>query len=155
VAAAIVTKSATARERGVAFHLDPSSELPDGAGDDVVTIIGNLVDNAVDATGPGGSVSVLVRGDETGQVQIEVSDDGPGVPTQLRERIFDTGVTTKAPTDDHHGRGIGLALVARIVRRRGGTITVTDGSAGGSVFTVSLPPQQPVPGRRRGYTVRR
>ena len=139
VAAALVTKSATARERGVTFTLDPASELPDGSGDDVVTIIGNLVDNAVDATGPGGSVTVLVRGAGDGGVEIRVSDDGPGVPPELRERIFDTGVTTKSPTEDHHGRGIGLALVSRIVQRRGGGITVSDGPAGGTVFTVTLP----------------
>jgi len=140
VAAALVTKSATARERGVAFHLDPSSRVVDGAGDDVVTILGNLVDNAVDATGPGGTVTVRLRATEDGGVEIRVADDGPGVPPELRERIFDTGVTTKTPTDDHHGRGIGLALVSRIVRRRGGAIDLADGPGGGSVFTVTLPP---------------
>jgi len=140
VAAALVTKSATARERGVAFHLDPSSRVADGAGDDVVTILGNLVDNAVDATGPGGTVTVRLRATDDGGVEIRVADDGPGVPPELRERIFDTGVTTKTPTDDHHGRGIGLALVSRIVRRRGGAIDLADGPAGGSVFTVTLPP---------------
>lgn len=154
VAAALVTKSATARERGVAFQLDPASSLSGSAGDDVVTIIGNLVDNAVDATGHGGSVAVLVRDTDDGGVEIEVSDDGPGVPEELRERIFDPGVTTKAPTDDHHGRGIGLALVSRIVRRRGGRITVTDGPAGGSRFTVTLPPQLVVTASRRGQATR-
>lgn len=149
VAAVLVVKTATARERGVAFHLDPECEVADGAGDDVVTIIGNLVDNAVDATGPGGSVAVLVRGTTDAGVEITVRDDGPGVAADLRDRIFDTGVTTKAPTDDHHGRGIGLALVARIVQRRGGTITLADAEGGGSVFTVALPPQHAVAGPAR------
>ncbi len=140
VAAVLVTKTAMARERGVAFHLEDETEVADGAGNDVVTIIGNLVDNAVDATGPGGSVTVLVRSGTDGSVEIRVRDDGPGIPLELRERIFDTGVTTKSPTDDHHGRGIGLALVSRIVRRRSGRIDVTDAEAGGTVFAVTLPP---------------
>lgn len=150
VAAALVTKSATARERGVAFHVDPVSEVANGAGDDVVTIIGNLVDNAVDATGPGGNVIVLVRGTLDGGAEIQVSDDGPGVPAELRDRIFDTGVTTKTPTSDHHGRGIGLALVSRIVARRAGSISVSDAASGGSVFTVRLPPSPDGGPRERG-----
>ena len=139
VAAALVTKSATARERGVAFRLDPESEVVDGAGNDVLTIIGNLVDNAIDSTGSGGSIDVLVRHTSEEGVEIRVSDDGPGVPAELRGRIFETGVTTKAPTADHHGRGIGLALVARIVARRAGAITVVDRPGGGAIFTVRLP----------------
>ena len=143
VAAALVTKSATARERGVAFRLDPESEVVDGTGDDVITIIGNLVDNAIDATGAGGTVDVLVRCTDAEGVEIRVADDGPGVPPELDVRIFDTGVTTKVPTSDHHGRGIGLALVSRIVARRGGTVTVTERTGGGAVFTVLLPPVSP------------
>jgi len=139
VAAALVTKSATARERGVSFRLDPDSEVLDGAGNDVITIIGNLVDNAIDSTGPGGSVDVLVRHTVADGVEIRVSDDGPGVPPELRGRIFETGITTKAPTRDHHGRGIGLALVSRIVARRAGDISVVERPGGGAVFTVRLP----------------
>jgi two-component system CitB family sensor kinase len=150
VAAALVTKSATARERGVAFRLDSDSEVLDGAGDDVLTIIGNLVDNAIDSTGSGGSVDVLVRHTAEEGVEIRVADDGPGVPAELRERIFETGVTTKAPTSDHHGRGIGLALVSRIVERRAGDITIDDRPGGGAVFTVRLPATAPT-----GDSVRR
>ena len=139
VAAALVTKSATARERGVAFRLDPESEVVDGAGNDVLTIIGNLVDNAIDSTGNGGSVDVLVRHTSEAGVEIRVSDDGPGVSPELRGRIFETGITSKAPTADHHGRGIGLALVSRIVARRAGAIEVSERPGGGAVFTVRLP----------------
>jgi two-component system CitB family sensor kinase len=153
VAAALVTKSATARERGVAFRLDPDSEVGDGAGDDLVTIINNLVDNAVDATGNGGSVEVLVRHTEQDGVEVRVADDGPGVPAEIRARIFDTGVTTKAPSTDHHGRGIGLALVSRIVARRRGTITVSERAGGGSVFSVTLP-AGPVASPRNGAAAR-
>ncbi len=138
VAAVVLAKTAIARERGLTLRLDPSSEVADGAGDDVVTILANLVDNAVDAAGPGGSVDLLVRHDSRG-AEVRVSDDGPGVPSALRDRIFQLGVSTKPTLDAHQGRGIGLALVARIVSRRGGTISVTDRPGGGAVFGVELP----------------
>lgn len=148
VAAALVTKTATARERGVQLRLDPTSEVHDGAGDDVVTIISNLVDNAIDATGNGGTVELLVRHRGNGTVEIRVSDDGPGVPPEQRSRIFETGVSTKVPVNDHLGRGIGLALVARIVARRGGSITVEDRPGRGAVFHVTLPATVPRDGPR-------
>lgn len=148
VAAALVTKTATARERGVQLRLDPTSEVHDGAGDDVVTIISNLVDNAIDATGNGGTVELLVRHRGTGTVEITVSDDGPGVPPEQRSRIFETGVSTKVPVNDHLGRGIGLALVARIVARRAGSITVEDRPGRGAIFHVTLPATVPRDGPR-------
>lgn len=141
VAALLLAKAAAARERGVAVRLDPASELAGGAGDDVLTIVGNLVDNAVDAAGPGGEVAVSLEGALPGHgITIRVSDDGPGVPTGWRERIFEIGETTKEPTPDNRGHGIGLALVSRIVRRRGGRTHVGDAADGGAVFTVTLPP---------------
>lgn len=139
VAALVLAKIASAREQGRTLRLDPASEVAAGAGDDVVTIIGNLVDNAVDASGPGGAVDLLVQHRSGGSVQVSVSDDGPGVPSGSREQIFQIGVSTKAPGSQHGGRGIGLALVARIVARRAGSITVDDRPGGGAVFTVDLP----------------
>lgn len=140
VAALLVAKAAAARERGVTLSLDLRSELADGVGDDVVTILGNLVDNAVDAAGPGGTVEVLALAHSADSgVEIQVSDDGPGVPAHLRAEIFSPGITTKLPTADHHGRGIGLALVSRIVARRGGHAEVADRPGGGAAFSVVLP----------------
>ena len=68
-----------------------------------------------------------------------MSDDGPGVAKRSADRIFELGVSTKTAIDEHQGRGIGLALVARIVARRGGTIAVDDQPGGGAVFGVQLP----------------
>lgn len=143
VRAALAAKSATARERGAVLRLDPGCRVADGADADVITILANLVDNAVDAAGTGGTVEVLVRCTREDGVEIRVCDDGPGVPPELDARIFDTGVTTKAPTPDHRGRGIGLALVARIVARRAGTTSVSERTGGGAVFWVRLPPSSP------------
>ena len=139
VAAVVLAKTATARERGMTLRLDAESEVADGAGDDVVTIIANLVDNAIEASGPGGLVELLVRCPSGGDVQVRVGDDGPGVPDALRERIFELGVSTKTSVNEHQGRGIGLALVARIVARRTGSITVDERPGGGAEFTVLLP----------------
>ncbi len=140
IATVLVTKSALARERGVDLRLDPDCEVVDGAGDDVITILANLVDNAIDAAGSGGTIEVLVRHQIGDGTEISVCDDGPGVSAELRRHIFESGVSTKTPTPDHHGRGIGLALVARIVARRRGSVEIIDRPTGGTIFMVRLPP---------------
>lgn len=147
VSALLLAKAAVAREQGVRLVLDAGSRLPAVLGDDVVTVVGNLVDNAVDAVGNGGAVHVLVRQEDDGTVVVQVDDDGPGVAAADRARVFQVGVTTKGRPDGSHGRGIGLALVARIAARRGGSATVTDSPAGGARVEVRLPtaPGRPVP----------
>lgn len=139
VAALMLAKTATAREKGMILRLDPASEVAEGAGDDVVTIVANLVDNALEASGAGGLVELLVQYFADGRVLVRVSDNGPGVPDGTREQIFLLGVSTRAAISEHQGRGIGLALVGRIVARRGGSVTVGDRPGGGAVFTVDLP----------------
>jgi two-component system CitB family sensor kinase len=138
VTALLLAKAAVAQERGVAVALEPGSELPAGGGDDALTVLGNLLDNAVDAAGPGGRVLVHLRSGPDGESVVRVDDDGPGVAAEERDRIFDAGVTTKRAADEDHGRGIGLALVARIAARRRGTATVTDSPLGGARVEVRL-----------------
>lgn len=138
VTALLLAKAAVAQEHGVAVTLDPASELPIGGGDDVVTVLGNLLDNAVDAAGAGGQVGVHLGTTSDGGVVIRVDDDGPGVADEDRERIFDAGVTTKRRPDAEHGHGIGLALVARIAARRRGSATVTGSPLGGARVEVRL-----------------
>jgi two-component system, CitB family, sensor kinase len=140
VTALLLAKAAVARERGVTLVLDEGSGLPVGGGNDVVTVLGNLVDNAIDAAGHGGRVTVLVHAGADGNVLVRVDDDGPGVAEEDRDRIFDVGVTTKSTADGNHGRGIGLALVARIAARRGGTATVSASPHGGARVEVWLRP---------------
>jgi len=135
--ALLLAKITTGEERGVEVRVDPeSSAMSDGTAD-LVTIVGNLIDNAVDATGPGGAVDVAVR-HSTDAVTVTVADDGPGVPEAERERIFDAGVSTKGPAGAS-SRGIGLALVTRIVERRGGSVQVQRAASGGARFVVRLP----------------
>ena len=139
VAALLVAKAAVARERQVRVTLDADSAL-DSGDDDVVTVLGNLLDNAVDAVGTGGRVEVLVQQEDDGGVFVRVDDNGPGVPEADRERVFEAGVTTKAAAGRPHGRGIGLALVARIARRRGGAAVLSESPLGGTRVIVRLGP---------------
>ncbi|SFR20494.1 two-component system, CitB family, sensor kinase [Lentzea waywayandensis] len=137
LAALLLAKSSTAHERGVALRLDPGSSVDIRAGDDALTVLGNLVDNAVDAVETGGTVRVLVRSSVSG-VRVVVDDDGPGVAESQRGRIFDLGVSSK-DVQGAHGRGIGLALVSRVVTRRSGRVAITDSELGGASFDVWLP----------------
>ncbi|HJQ06775.1 MAG TPA: ATP-binding protein, partial [Nocardioides sp.] len=138
----LLGKAAAASERGVELRLTEDSWLADSP-DKVnafTTILGNLIDNALDAvtTGPttgSGAIEVTLRDDEDAIV-IEVADNGPGVPADLREKVFLDGFTTK-PASDGVRRGIGLALVHRLVQRLHGSITLADGP--GARFVVRLP----------------
>ncbi|CUR56103.1 Two component signal transduction histidine kinase regulating citrate/malate metabolism [metagenome] len=142
VAALLIAKTSLAAERGVDLVVTPDSDLPrldPESSTDVGTVLGNLVDNAVDATvGVGGrSVEVALRHDD-GTVSLSVADTGPGVPADLAAEIFRRGWSTKAPTVG--GRGVGLALVQVVCERRGGAVTVRAGADGtGAVFEAELP----------------
>jgi signal transduction histidine kinase len=93
-----------------------------------------LVKNAVDAlTGRGGTISVSVT-DEPDEVVLRVADDGPGVPREVRHRLFEPGATTKTG-----GWGMGLALARRIVEASHGGRLVLERADGGAVFAVRLP----------------
>ncbi|MDE3132416.1 MAG: ATP-binding protein, partial [Acidobacteriota bacterium] len=154
IAAMLLAKTTIAAERGVTLALTEDSQLL-AAGVDtssVLTIAGNLIDNAIDAAAAGSPpASVTVRLSSDDAVRIEVADSGDGVPPDVAAQIFNDGFTTKAAEPDRQ-RGIGLALVHRLVRRSGGTIDFESGDAGnggeerdgggrrgGTVFTVVLP----------------
>ncbi|WP_326572047.1 sensor histidine kinase [Actinacidiphila glaucinigra] len=137
LSALLVGKSAIAAERGASLSVSPATLLPDRVVDprDLVTVLGNLIDNALDAARS--LVEVELRAEGT-TVVLRVSDDGPGVPPEARERIFAEGWTTKR-SPAHRGRGLGLALVRRLAERYGGMARVTARAGGGAVFTVVLP----------------
>lgn len=145
IAALMLGKSAQAHELGVEMHfethLEPGTQGLDAG--DVVTILGNLIDNAVDAAaaarreGEKPWVEAYLAADEAGSLTFQVSDSGAGVPEAERERIFRRGVSSKR--DGDRGHGYGLALVERTVSRLGGTIEVGEAAGGGAEFTVTLP----------------
>ncbi|WP_030256902.1 MULTISPECIES: sensor histidine kinase [Streptomyces] len=141
VAALLAGKTAVAGERGVRLALAPAAHLPDAVVDPraLVTVLGNLVDNAVDAVAPSGGGRVEVSLAAAGStLLLQVADSGPGVPEELREQVFEEGWTSKdAPA--HRPRGLGLAMVRRLVERTGGRIVLDTGPLGGARFTVELP----------------
>lgn len=141
VAALLIAKTTLAAERRVALEISPESTLrplDPALATDVITLLGNLIDNAVDVSE--GSVRsrvvVEMRGESAG-LSITVTDSGPGVPEHLRESIFARGVTSKP--DVPGGRGIGLALVRLVTNQHGGSVNVTDAPGGGARFRVRIP----------------
>jgi sensor histidine kinase regulating citrate/malate metabolism len=143
LAALLLAKGSTCRERGVELTVDPRSDLPDGVLPDeaLITVIGNLVDNALDALADqrGGHITVLAWRQADG-IELQVRDSGPGVPADAVQHVFQTGWSTKTPQGPAR-RGLGLALVQATAARLGGTAEViTDG---GAVFTVRVPARDP------------
>ncbi|KNE80592.1 MULTISPECIES: sensor histidine kinase [Streptomyces] len=174
LAALLLGKAAQASERGVELTLAPESRIDDGVlppelpPRDLVTILGNLIDNAVEAAGGESSgvegrerrprVTVTARAAD-GELLLRVRDTGPGITPEALYGMFERGWTTKAArrigAEGGTGRGIGLALVRQAVRRNGGTIEAAPadgrgggtageggtagGGDGGAEFTVRLP----------------
>jgi len=143
IAALLLAKSAVSAERGVTLRLTEDTAVPAELTDAraVLTVLGNLIDNAVDAArlGPGDQpwVEVDLRMDGDALL-IRVADSGPGVAPGARELVFEPGWTTK-PSTRPAGRGVGLFLVRRLAERRGGAVAVADDPRGGAVFAVRLP----------------
>jgi signal transduction histidine kinase len=101
-------------------------------------VVANLLDNA-DRYG-GGAVRVAICR-HRGQLRLEVDDAGPGIPSELRERVFERFArgTTAGRRGDDSGAGLGLALVAQHVARHDGAVWVEDRPGGGARFVVELP----------------
>jgi two-component system CitB family sensor kinase len=138
LAALLLGKAAVASERGIELRLSDDTEFAEHDGDvrDLVTVVGNLVDNALDSVAAaGGLIEVAIVETDEG-VLVRVRDSGPGIDPALADEIFRDGYTTKIATGTGR-RGLGLALVSQTVRRAGGYVTVTNDS--GALFTAFLP----------------
>jgi sensor histidine kinase regulating citrate/malate metabolism len=140
VAALLIAKTTLAAESGVSLEIAPDSHLealPPALATDVITLLGNLIDNAVDVSVGSQPARVTISIDDHAGLTISVADSGAGVPEHLRESIFARGVTSKP--DVPGGRGIGLALVRIVTTQHGGTVQVIDNPSGGALFVVRLP----------------
>ncbi|MEU3474549.1 MULTISPECIES: sensor histidine kinase [unclassified Rhodococcus (in: high G+C Gram-positive bacteria)] len=147
----LTAKAAHARESGVRMVLGENTWVGGEVAVpvDVTTVLGNLVDNAIDAARLGvrrpAEVEVeLVQDGST--LHIVVVDSGDGVNLEL-DQVFVEGVSTKSTADSPGGRGVGLALSRQIARTRGGDVTLADvggqiteeNERGGAVFIASIP----------------
>ncbi|MCF3134646.1 sensor histidine kinase [Streptomyces olivochromogenes] len=148
LAALLLGKTAQANERGVELVVSADSRLDDGLlpatlpARDLVTILGNLIDNAVDAAQGGVTARVTVTAhaddaDDARALVLRVSDTGAGVDPAHAELVFQRGFSTKPAGPG--GRGLGLALVRQAVTRHEGRLTVAEAEEGGAVFEVRLP----------------
>jgi two-component system CitB family sensor kinase len=147
LSALLLGKASVAAERGIDFQLASDSRLRSSTGheQELLTVVGNLIDNAFDATEGRSERWVRISiSDRRNEVRIAVADSGPGVPRTLRGRIFERGFSTKGAPGATGHRGVGLALVQQAVRRIGGEVTVRGesraaGKTAGAIFIVRLP----------------
>lgn len=148
LAALLLGKTAQAAERGVTLSLEVDGTVSAAgvSSGDLVTIVGNLLDNAIDASAENSlvqrEVHIRVRA-QADALEIEVADSGRGLPPDLVSSAFTRGWSTKVSATDA-GRGLGLALVNQVVRRLGGSVAVGASDIGGASFSVRLPSQHAV-----------
>lgn len=139
----LIGKFNRAQELKVHLEIDRESSFrnipPDIDRDLLVTIIGNLIDNAMDAVSelpPDTAKSVKVFFTDLGEdLIIECEDNGVGIPEEHRDRLFELGFSTKGDKE----RGVGLFLVNRAAAKLNGYVTVGKSAGGGAVFTVAIP----------------
>ncbi|MFT6916722.1 MAG: two-component system CitB family sensor kinase [Motiliproteus sp.] len=142
LAGCLLGKYNRARELGLWLLIDPESrmtELPVRLPlEQLVSILGNLIDNALEATlshrGPGGEVRLTMT-DLGDDLIFEIEDQGSGISAAEQQRIFDKGVSSKR----EQGHGLGLHLVRNLLGLLGGSVDVCANEQGGARFTVYLP----------------
>ena len=139
LAALLLGKTAQAAERGIELEVagDLPAELPVDARE-LITVVGNLVDNAFDAVAETRAttpqrVRVDLHGDPD-TLTVTVDDSGTGIAPSDRAHVLERGWSSKA----QEGRGLGLAMVARVVSQHGGTLEVCDSPLGGARFVVDV-----------------
>ncbi|MFS2224637.1 ATP-binding protein [Pantoea sp. B65] len=142
----LLGKYARAQEKGVVLAFDPAcriGRLPQRLTEtELMSIIGNLLDNAIEATllsePPWAEIAVYISGGER-ELVIEVADQGCGIAPGLRDHLFSFGATSK----QHGDHGLGLHLVANYVGKAGGNIEVAENLPRGTIFSLFIPDNEP------------
>jgi signal transduction histidine kinase len=127
-------------DRTVRYIDDIQPDLPRvrARSDELKEVLLNLVENARAALAGPGDIIVSAYATDTGQVDIEVADNGPGIPEHLLTRVFEPHFSTRSS-----GTGLGLAIVRRLVESWGGTVTAEPAPARGTVVRVRIPAADP------------
>lgn len=145
VAGLLLSKHVRAKELGLNLEFDPTcyldKRMPEHLSSDQLTsILGNLLDNAFEATiknkASNREISLLIT-NASHELIIEVADNGIGIDDAMKEAIFERGVTTKAES----GHGYGMYLINRYVTYAGGYITIDDNEAQGTIISIFIPIQ--------------
>jgi two-component system CitB family sensor kinase len=140
LAALLLGKVAAAHEKGVELLVTPDTAVRSVAVDmrDLVTLVGNLLDNAIDAALAGSKPKrvMFTARQDSDTLLLRVADSGQGLDPEHAQEVFTRGWSTK-PANRLHGRGLGLSLVGQVVNKYAGAIDVSNN--GGAVFTVRLP----------------
>ncbi len=132
-------QSPAAQKKVTIENRTPADQLVYADGDRLQQVLFNLVDNAIKHGRPGGSVSVRVSRTERG-TQFAVQDDGPGIPAEALERVFERFYRVdRARSREQGGTGLGLSIVKHIVQAHGGEVWVESELERGSTFFFSLP----------------
>jgi two-component system, OmpR family, sensor kinase len=139
----VVAREATAEAGALSSDHPLSLDLPgpvtvNGVADDLHRLAGNLVENALLHTPPGTPITVSVRRDGESAV-LEVADRGPGVPEDLRERVFERFASGAGDGSAGRGSGLGLAIVKAVADAHGGRVELSEADGGGARFRVTLP----------------
>jgi len=142
IAGLLLGKFSRAKELGLTLEFDPCSLLKGEpvniSADELAAVVGNLLDNAFEATlnNPNSAkeISILLT-DASDELVIEVADNGTGIPDNIVDSLFAKGVSSKKQP----GHGIGLYLVHRFVTLAGGTILVDDAEPQGTIFSIFIP----------------
>jgi two-component system, OmpR family, sensor kinase len=113
-----------------------------GVADDLHRLAGNLIENALIHTPGGTPVTVSVRRDGDRAI-LEVSDRGPGVPHDMRDRVFERFARGDGDAAPAGGSGLGLAIVRAVTAAHGGAVEIRDAEGGGARFVVTLPAEAP------------
>jgi PAS domain S-box-containing protein len=135
----MVRERASRNGVGLELKLDSAVDLVDGDERRIRQVVFNLLSNAVKFTPEGGRIELTVARRD-GQVEISVTDTGPGIAAEDQQRIFEEFQQAGAGGDEHfEGTGLGLALSKRLVELHGGRIWVESALGRGSTFTFTLP----------------
>jgi signal transduction histidine kinase len=126
------------RQRQCSLAVSVEDDLPRvlGSASELQRVIINLVLNAADACGKGGHIYVHATSDDGQSLRIDVVDDGPGVPPELRDLIFEPFFTTKSAAE---GTGLGLALSRRVAETHRGELFLVTEARPGTTFRLRLP----------------
>ncbi|MEX2447676.1 MAG: HAMP domain-containing sensor histidine kinase [Solirubrobacterales bacterium] len=138
-ASAAAEVAPTIGERDLRVEGEPALPV-DGNPDELHRMLLNLLDNAARHTPPGATIELRLRA-RGGDAMVEVADDGPGVPPELREQVFERFVRGEGPADTAigGGSGLGLAIVRSVATSHGGSAEVGESERGGALFRIRLP----------------